>query len=101
MKTIEFLKNLLGNGRGAAVLSLFTPVGAQERSIGTRLIMAGGTMTVLGMALATAVAATALMMVAVGVIYYLMTQVLGIRLDIDPRSLVQQAQRYANASAPN
>jgi hypothetical protein len=101
MKTIEFLKNLVASGRGAALLSLFTPQEAQERGIGTRLILAGGTMTVMGLALATVVAATALMLLAVGVIYFLLTQVLGVRLDIDPRSLVQQAQRYASASAPN
>lgn len=102
MRVVQFFKNLVGNGRGAMLISLFTPQQAEEQGVGTRLILAGGTMAVLGVALATAVHAAALLLLAVGVIYYLLTQILGVKLDIDPRTLMQQAQRYANASsAPN
>ena len=34
-------------------------------------------------------------MLALGAIYFLVTQVLGIRLDVDPRIIVQRAQEYA------
>ena len=67
-----------------------------------RLLLAGGTMAVLGTALAAAATATALMLLAVGVIYYLLTQVLGMKLDLDPQMFMQPARRYQSSpSAPN
>lgn len=102
MRVVRFFKRVLGNGRGASLVSIFTPREAQDQGTGTRLLLAGGTMAVLGVALASAATAAALLLLAVGVIYYLLSQVLGIKLDIDPRTLMQQAQRYASASsAPN
>jgi hypothetical protein len=100
MRITEYLKNLIGNGRGEMLVSLFTPQQAEEQGMGTRLLLAGGAVTVLGVALATAVSAAALLLLAMGVIYYLMTQVLGIKLDFDPRAIMQQAQRYASANNP-
>ena len=41
------------------------------------------------------------LMLALGAIYFLVTQVLGIRLDVDPRIIVQRAQEYAAASMRN
>jgi hypothetical protein len=59
------------------------------------VVLAGA--TVLGIALAGAVALASLLMmlVAVGTIYFLVTQVLGVRLDVDPRAFVERAQQYA------
>ncbi len=101
MRITQYIKNLFGNGRGDMLVSLFTPQQAEGQGIATRVILAGGAVTVMGVALATAVGAAALLMLAMSVIYYLMTQVLGIKLDLDPRAIMQQAQRYANASPPN
>ena len=82
-------------GRSDNVLQLFTPQVAAERGAGTRIVLAGA--TVFGIALAGAVAFASLLMmlVAVGTIYFLVTQVLGVRLDVDPRAFVERAQQYA------
>jgi hypothetical protein len=85
-------------GRSENVLQIFTPQVAAHRGTGTKLVLAGA--TVFGLAIASAVALGSLlmMMVAVGTIYFLVTQVLGIRLDVDPRAFVERAQQYAQYS---
>jgi hypothetical protein len=98
----EILNRIFNERRLGSLFSLLTPPQVAERSPAVRLLVAGGTLTVLATALATAATATALMLLAVGVIYYLLTQVLGMKLDFDPQLFVQQARRYESApSAPN
>jgi hypothetical protein len=82
-------------GRQENVIQIFTPQSATTRSAGTRLALAGA--TALGIAIAGAVALGSfiMMMVAVGTIYFLVTQVLGVRLDVDPRAFVERAREYA------
>src|SRR3954470_12872812 len=102
MKISEMLRRLFSERRVSSLFSLLTPLQAADLSPPTRLLLAGGTVTVLATALATAATATALMLLAVGVIYYLLTQVLGVKLDFDPQLFMQQARRYQSApSAPN
>ena len=86
------------SGRSENVLQLFTPQVASQRGAGTRLVLAGA--TVFGIAIAGAVALSSMLMmlVAVGAIYFLLTQVLGVRLDVDPRAFVERAQQYAQYS---
>lgn len=102
MKFPEILSRFFDEQRLSSLFSLFTPPQAAELSTPSRLLLAGGTMAVLGTALAAAATATALMLLAVGVIYYLLTQVLGMKLDLDPQMFMQPTRRYQSSpSAPN
>lgn len=102
MRVLRFLHESIRDSRAERLLTLLTPQRALGRSRVVRMVLAGATAGVLGAALATAVQASALMLMAMAVVYYLLTQVLGVKLEIDPRQIVQQAQRYAGpASAPN
>ena len=38
---------------------------------------------------------------AISVIYFLSTQVLGLKIDVDPRAFYEQVQRQAAAYGPN
>jgi len=97
---VSWLQRLLPflGGQQGDVLQIFTPQAASHRGTGTRLVLAGA--TVLGIALAGVVALSSLimLMVAIGTIYFLVTQVLGVRLDVDPRAFVERAQQYAQYS---
>lgn len=104
MKLSELMDNLFGEDRIAGVLSLFTPPQAQDRSPVVRALLAGGGVLVFGVGLLTAATSAALLLLSIGVVYYLMTQLLGVRLDLDfdPQVLAQFARRQQRApSAPN
>ena len=102
MKIPEILNRIFSGRSLSSLFSVLTPPQAADLSPPVRLLLAGGTLTVLATALATAATATALMLLAVGVIYYLLTQVLGMKLDFDPQLFVQPARRYQSTpSAPN
>jgi hypothetical protein len=96
-----FLRRLLGRPANSDVIQIFTPTLVSERSPGTRLALATATIFGLGIASAIAISAFVTLMLALGAIYFLVTQVLGIRLDVDPRIIVQRAQEYAAASMRN
>lgn len=100
-KPFAFLKRLFGGDQPDQVIQMFTPQIASERGPGTKLALAGA--TVAGLAIAGVVAFTSLiwLFAAVGAIYFLLTQVLGIRLDVDPAAFVQRAQQYAQNSRNN
>jgi hypothetical protein len=97
----SFLRRLLGRPANSDVIQIFTPTMASERSPGTRLVLATASIFGLGIASAIALSAFVTLMLALGAIYFLVTQVLGIRLDVDPRIIVQRAQEYAAASMRN
>jgi hypothetical protein len=97
----SFLRRLLGQDRDSNVLQILTPTMAAERSTGTRLVLAGATMVGLGVFSAIALGAFVTLILALGAIYFLVTQVLGIRLDVDPRVIVQRAQEYAGYAQRN
>ena len=102
MKISEILNRVFSERRLSSLFSMLTPSQAADLSPPARLILAGGTLTVLATAVATAATATALMLLAVGVIYYMLTQVLGVKLEFDPQMFMQQARRYESTpSAPN
>ena len=96
-----FLRRFLGKSTDSDVIQIFTPTIVSERSPGTRLALASATILGLGLASAVALGAFVTLMLALGAIYFLVTQVLGIRLDVDPRIIVQRAQEYAAASMRN
>lgn len=100
LKTV--FQRVLSNGKLHALFSSFTPTEARDRGPLVQTVLAAGTVTVFGLALAAATSALALLLVAVGVAYYVLTQLLGIRLEIDPQVLLRQAmQAQRPVSAPN
>jgi hypothetical protein len=95
----SWLKRLLGVGdQSRDVLQIFTPQAASLRSTGTRLALAAATVTGILVAGSVAISSLLMLLLAMGALYYLLTQVLGVRLDVDPRAFVEQAQRYAQYS---
>lgn len=97
----SLLRRLLGRPAQSDLVQIFTPTAVSERSLTTRLALAGVTLVSLGFASAAALGAFVTLMLALGAIYFLVTQVLGIQLDVDPRVIVQRAQEYAAASMRN
>ncbi|MDB4967236.1 MAG: hypothetical protein JWN44_2925 [Myxococcales bacterium] len=97
----SWLRRVLGRPADSDVMQIFTPTLVSERSPGTRLALATASIFGLGIASAFALGAFVTLMLALGAIYFLVTQVLGIRLDVDPRIIVQRAQEYAAASMRN
>lgn len=102
MKFRTLYEKILTNPKLVTMFSSFTPAAAEDRSPLVRTTLAVGTITVFGLALATATSALALMLVAIGVVYYLMTQILGVRIELDPQAILRQAmQTQRPPSAPN
>jgi hypothetical protein len=102
MQPFGFLRRLLGNkSERPAVMQIFTPEAAAERGPATRVVLAG--VSLLGLAGAATIALGSLLglLAAVGFIYFLLTQVLGVKLDVDPRAFVERAQAYANGAGRN
>jgi hypothetical protein len=93
-----FLRRLLGKSTDSDVIQIFTPTMVAQRSPGTRLALASVTLMGLGFFSAVALSAFITLLLALGAIYFLVTQVLGIRLDVDPRIIMQRAQEYAAAA---
>ena len=77
------------------LLQLFTPavVGADKPAV--RFFVGG--LTVIGIAVAGTLAAGsfAILFAALAALYFLVTDVLGLKLDVDPRAFVAEAQKYA------
>lgn len=93
---LDFVRRMFGLEESSTpMLQLFTPsiVGADRPA--TRLLVGG--ITVAGLAVAGAVALSSMLTLfaALFALYFLLTQVLGLSLDVDPRAFVAEAQRYA------
>jgi hypothetical protein len=100
---LGILRRLFGGDRRGddrhQVIQILTPQAASERSLGSKIALAGATVAGLAVAAGVAIGALAMLFLALGTIYYLLTQVLGIKLDLDPRQFVERAQQYAAANA--
>jgi hypothetical protein len=103
---LGILRRLFGRGEANGtsdnrhhVIQILTPTAASGRSIGSRVALAGATVAGLVVAAGVALGALAMLFLALGAIYFLLTQVLGIKLDLDPRQFVERAQQYAAANA--
>jgi hypothetical protein len=98
----ELISTLLGDGRASNVLFTLTPPVVRERNVAVRLLYAGGVLTTFGLSLLCAATSAMLLLLSIGVIYYLMSQILGLKVDFDPTVLIHPVQRAASApSAPN
>jgi hypothetical protein len=88
--------------KGGGMLALLTPPRASGQPLVVRLLLAGGTLAGLGIASAIGLCAFAVLMFAVAAIYFLATQVLGLRINFDPRAFYEHVQRQTGASyGPN
>jgi hypothetical protein len=98
----ELISTLLDDGRAKSVLFTLTPPAVRERTLALRLVYAGGVLATFGLSLLSASASAMLLLLSIGVIYYLMSQVLGLKVDFDPTVLIHPIQRDQSApSAPN
>lgn len=100
--SLDFVRRLFkSDDSKPSVLQIFTPNVVGPDRPGARLLVGG--VTVIGLAVAGAVALSSLfaLLGALIGIYLLLTQVLGLELDVDPRSFMEQAQRYAAAAQAN
>ena len=93
-RPIDWVKRVMGPAQ-PGVLALFTPPVAGESSRVLRFALGAATMSVMGTAAVVGIAAFAALMMAMGVIYFLATQVLGLKVSIDPRAMYEQVQRQA------
>lgn len=95
-----WIKRLFG-GERADVLALLTPEAARTSGPVVRIALAG--VTAIGLSAATAIGIVSLagLIFAISVIYFLSTQVLGLKIDVDPRAFYEQVQRQAAAYGPN
>jgi hypothetical protein len=102
MKTFDWVKRLLGGGQSwRSGLTLFSPVVARDQNPLVRFAVGGGAVAgILGAALVGAVALAALVF-AIAAIYFLSTQVLGLKVNVDPWAIYQTMQRQANAYGAN
>lgn len=102
----DFFAELRQNGSVSQtvgrLLSLLTPPSLQEENPLKRALVVGGVLGSFGMALTAAASSALLLAMSLAVLYYLLTQVVGIRVDFDAQSLFNGALRDQRAqSAPN
>jgi hypothetical protein len=95
-KPFDWIRNLIGGGRSG--LTLFAPAIVHDQSPVVRYAVAGGTLIGIFAAGALGMIALAALLFALAAIYFLATQVLGLKLDVDPQALYQTVQRQAAAS---
>ncbi len=96
-----WIKRLFG-GERADVLALLTPEAARTSGPVVRIALAGATAIGLSAATAIGIVSLAGLIFAISVIYFLSTQVLGLKIDVDPRAFYEQVQRQAaQAYGPN
>ena len=98
---LSFMRRLLGDKVAPSMLQLFTPNVVSADRPATRIIVAG--VTIIGIAVAGAVALGSFMALlgALFGMYLLLTQVLGLELEMDPRAFVAEAQKYAAQARSN
>jgi hypothetical protein len=96
--SLDFVRRMfrIGDDAGEShVLQLFTPNIVDPGRPGLRLFVGGLTLVGLGCASLVAISSLLTLIGALFGIYLLLTQVLGLKLDVDPRAFVEEAQRYA------
>lgn len=84
------------------LLTLLTPPALREENPLKRALVIGGVLGSFGLTLTAAASSALLLAMSLAVLYYLLTQVIGIRVDFDAQSLFNGAMRDQRAqSAPN
>ena len=98
-QAIDWVKQVLAGSKTG--LTLFTPRVVQDRNPMVRFAVAGGTLAAIFAAAVVGAAALAALLFALAAIYFLATQVLGLRLSLDPQAFYQSVQRQAAAYGAN
>ncbi len=99
MNPFDWVKRILGNcGAPSRVLALFSPPAVREQNPLVRFAVAGGTIAAILAAGAIGMVAVATLLFALGAIYFLATQVLGLKFNVDPTAFYQSVQRQAAAA---
>lgn len=91
---VGWWQRLVGNDRYSLVQFL-TPQASFARNGPARWALASATLFGLAAAATVALGAFMVLLAAIGAIYFLLTQVLGIELDIDPQAFMARAREYA------
>lgn len=91
-ESVGWLKRIFSRGR-SDVLALLTPEVVRERSALTRFVVAGGTIAAMFGAAVIGLAGLAALLFAVAAVYFLATQVLGLKVNVDPQAFYQQFYR--------
>jgi len=97
----DWVKRVLGGAEPRNVLALLTPEATRSRGPALRLAVAGGTALLLMAAGSVALLSLGALMAAMAIIYFLGTQVLGLKIDLDPSALYREVRRQAAAYGPN
>ena len=98
MRPFHRLKQLFNESPRHELVQILTPqIGRRSRLL--RFGIAAATLAGLTLFGTIAVAALLTLLCAIGVIYFLATQVLGIELDFDPETLMRRAQEYQSSAA--
>src|SRR5262245_9743997 len=85
-----------GDGPSAkGIIALVTPKAAEGHGRTVQAIMAGGTLAALTAAGAIAATAIAWLVAALAAIYFLLTRVLGLELELDPEAFMKNMQQPA------
>jgi len=93
---IEFVRRRFDRSKAKPqLMQLFTPNVVGPDRPATRLLLGGATAVGLVVAGVVALTSMAVLLGALFGIYLLLTEVLGLELDMDPRAFVAQAQKYA------
>ncbi len=94
--SLDFVRRLFQTeGDAPPLLQLFTPSGVGPDRPAIRLLVGGVTLAGLAVGALVAMSSLLTLLGALFGIYLLLTQVLGLRLDVDPRSFMEEARRYA------
>lgn len=93
----ETVRNLLSRIEPPSeVLSWASPPGTENWGNWPRALFAGAMVGALSIAGLVAAGSLVLFLLAMGVLYFLMTYVLGVRIDVDPKTFFRDAQKYAD-----
>jgi hypothetical protein len=99
MNPFGWVKKLVGGTRSG--LTLLSPPVVHDRGPLVRFAVAGGTVAGILVAAAIGMGALAALVFALAAIYFLATQVLGIKVNVDPQALYQTVQRQAASYGAN
>ena len=99
-ESFQWFKKILMPVSRKDVLALVTPEIVRDRNPIVRVVVGVGTLAALAASALVGMGALALLLVAVAAVYYLTTQVLGLKVNVDPQAFAQQfykqAQQYSN-----
>lgn len=92
-QAFSWVKKIISGGRSG--LTLFSPTVVADRNPIVKLVVGGATIAGILASAIIGMAALAALLFALVAIYYLTTQVLGLKVNLDPTAFVQSVQRQA------